>query len=292
MSRPISWDPSSLLYYVRQSSVNGCWSKSDALMVQTGITPVKPILTKDLSGNVFCEGGSFNLYSSAASNNQWYINDTLFLGQIASTLNYNNSGEFKVKLTEKICSVFSDSLLITKLPRPVTSEISGATWAVKGDTASFSVIPGMVGSVFTWSPVGATVQTGAGTSSVQVKYGIGTTATIGVQEIASNNCRGVQKLLNVNLVNTGVIKVNPENAIRVFPNPVSQFIKVQIETNKAEDVEVVIYNMLGQNMNKEQYVSTLGTMVKDINVQALPAGLYIIKVKMGDKIFTRNFVKE
>ncbi len=280
------------LFYVRQSSANGCWSKSEMLMVQTGTTPVKPILTKDLSGNVFCEGGSFNLFSSAASNNQWYINDTLFSGQIASTLNYNNSGEFKVKLTEKICSVFSDSLLITKLPRPVTSEISGVTWAVKGDTASFSVIPGMAGSVFTWSPVGATVQTGAGTSSVQVKYGTGTTAAIGVQEIASNNCRGVQKLLNVNLVNTGVLKVSPENAIRVFPNPVSQHIKVQLETNKAEEVEVIIYNMLGQNMSKEQYVSNLGTMVKDINVQALPAGLYIIKVKMGDKIFTKNFVKE
>ncbi|OYU97244.1 MAG: hypothetical protein CFE21_02840 [Bacteroidetes bacterium B1(2017)] len=280
------------LFFVRTLGGNGCWAKSSELLVQTGTTPEKPTLTKDLSSSVFCDGGTFNLYSSSLTNNQWYINDTLFTGQIAKTLTYTDGGEFKVRVTEKVCAAMSDSIVITKLQKPVTSEIIGTTWAVKGDTAVFSVTPGMTGSIFTWTPVGATLQTGAGTSSVVMKFGTSTSATIAVQEIANNNCRGTQKILNVNLVNTGLNQTSAELNLAIYPNPAHDKISVQADIKNSAELEVMVFTILGQQVPKDAYqISGTGSQ-RELTISALPAGMYILKVKAGDKTTAKTFVKE
>jgi PKD repeat protein len=279
-------------FYVKLLGSAGCTASSPTLFIQTGISPAIPTITKDLSGNNFCEGGAFNLTSSSANNNQWYINDTLFKGATAKTLNYNDAGKFKVSINDKVCFSFSDSLVINKLAKPNTSPITGTTWAIKGDTAAFSIVPGLTGSIFTWTPVGATIITGAGSKDVSLKMGTGVSAVVNVQETSSGGCAGDKKSLSVNLVSTGLNQNNGEFNLTIYPNPVYDKLSLRTDTKNSAELEVMIFTILGQQVSKETYSISGSGQQRELTISALPAGMYILKVKAGDKTSARTFIKD
>lgn len=276
------------LFYVRVTGLNGCRSKSNQVFLEAGLTPSKPILTKDLIANGFCEGGSYNITSSANTNNQWYFNDTLFLGQTNKTLNYNDGGEIKVQVSDKGCFVFSDSLEITKLPKPNTSEISGATWAVKDDSAAFSVTPGLSGSLFNWTLTGGSIQSGSGTNSVMVKFNSGNSAVVNVQENASNGCKGLVKTINVSLVNTGLNQLANRNILKVYPNPVNDYMVIDFTNSDAYTYSV--FNGVGQKVEVNE-VEISGTK-RVLQLSKLPNGIYIVRVSYLGNDYKQIFVKE
>jgi PKD repeat protein len=278
------------LYFVRLRGANGCWAKSVELNLQAGTTPAKPTVTKDLTGTQFCEGGSFNLTSSALSGNQWYVNDTAITGALGRVLNYGNAGNFKVVVSDKGCTNTSDALSISMLPRPNTSAISGMNYAVKGDTARFSVVAGMTGSVFNWTLSGGSIESGSATPSVLIRFGNGSLATVNVQENASNGCKGVQQSLAVNLVTTGITQVT-KNELKLYPNPATSMVTLQLTGLAANTpIEVALYNVLGQAVIQEQ--ARYNGQHYELNLQDLNPGVYIVKLQAGGKVYTKNFVKE
>jgi PKD repeat protein len=279
------------LFFVRVTGTNGCRSKSNEVNVEAGITPAKPVLTKDLTANAFCEGGSFNMTSSANLNNQWYVNDTLYLGQTNKVLNYNDGGEFKAQVNDKGCAIFSDSLVITKLPKPVTSEISGATWAVKGDTASFSVVPGMVGSMFNWTLTGGSVQSGSGSSNVVIQFNSVNSSVINVQENASNGCKGAIKTININLVNTGLNNLALGDMLKLYPNPANEIMVLDFALAKHGNYSYAVYNSMGQKVQVEEVLGASNTGSKMLQVAHLPEGIYIIRITQLGKEYKQTFVK-
>lgn len=279
-------------FYVKQLGTGGCTANSPTLFVQTGISPPVPTITKDLSGNNFCDGGVFNLSSSSLTNNQWFVNDTLFIGAVSKNLSSTEAGKFKVRVNDKICFSFSDSLVIIKLDKPNTSPIVGTTWAVKGDTALFSVVPGISGSIFTWTPVGATILSGAGTKDVSLKMGIGASASVNIQETSSAGCSGDKKSLSVNLVSTSVVKFANSFGIAIYPNPANKSLQISSDKLSNELMDIQIINLLGQTMMHIQGSFNTNSQIKEINIESLPPSLYIIQIKIGNRNLTDRFTKE
>jgi PKD repeat protein len=278
------------LYYVRVRGANGCWAKSQSLDLMAAVTPPKPTFTKDLTGTQFCEGGVFNLTSSATTGNQWFVNDTLFNGATNRILNYNAAGTFKVQISNKGCLNMSDPLSIEMLPRPQTGELTGNTWAVKGDTARFKVVPGVSGSIINWTLSGGTIESGATTPEVLIRFGSTNTATINVQENGSNGCKGITKTINVNLVNTSLV-AHQKGELKLFPNPASNYLNLQLtQLATSAEIKVSLYNVLGQEIKHEQ-VKYNGQGF-GLNLADLTSGVYVIKVEAQGKVFTRNFVKQ
>lgn len=278
------------VYFVRIRGANGCWSKSAELDLQAATTPPKPTITKDLTGTQFCEGGSFNLTSSALTGNQWLVNDTIFNIATNRVLNFNAAGKFKVQVSNKGCINTSDSIIINMLPRPQTGELSGKTWAVKGDTARFSVVPGITGSVFNWTLTGGSIEAGSATPEVLIRFGSANTATINVQENGSNGCRGITKSINVSLVNTALASYQM-NEFKLFPNPASNVLNIQVSGLAANaEVKISIFNVLGQEVKHEQV--KYNAQGFGLNLNDLTPGVYVIKAETQGKVFTRNFVKQ
>lgn len=277
-------------FFVRVTGSNGCRIKSNVLKIETGITPAKPIITKDLTGNAFCEGGSFNLSSSAASNNQWYVNDTIMLNQTNKVFGGNEAGTYKVKVSDKGCFSFSDELSITKLPRPVTSDISGANYAVKGDTARFSVIGGMSGSTFNWTLTSGSVQSGSGTNSVLIKFTTAASSTVNVQENASNGCKGETKSIQVNLVNTSIHELEHRLHVNIYPNPAKDVLRIQVMDNY-EKMQVKVIDVLGRNV-LSQTLENAQNKLFNLDISALTNGVYVLSLTQDSKSNLVYFVKE
>ncbi len=278
-------------YYVRNFDNSGCFAQSNSITLQAGITPPKPTLTKSISGNSICDGNLFSLFSSAASNNQWYKNDTLLEGQTNKTFTHNDSGYFKVMVSNNGCYNSSDVLRIEKLTKPNTSEITGRNWAAKGDTVQFSV-NGTPGSTFAWSFTNATQLTGNNSSVITAKLASNSaTATINVIENGANNCNGSQKTMNVSLVNTSVQKTISNTTFTLYPNPAKEAIFVACNFEGKAKVEVL--NMLGQMMYQTQMnMHADAAQMNQIEIANLPDGIYLIRIEHEGKKMSKSFIKK
>ena len=91
-------------------------------------------------------------------------------------------------------------------------------------------------------------------------------------------------------VPTGITSINTGDlsAIKIYPNPASSVINVDINTAVSGSVEVQILNMLGQKLN-----STLAVDHKaQINIAGLPAGCYLVDCySNGVKLAAARFIK-
>ena len=84
---------------------------------------------------------------------------------------------------------------------------------------------------------------------------------------------------------------NPEIArainLKLYPNPVSRTINLVVDEVFEQD-EYSIFNVQGVLINKKP----LNYMHTQVDVSSFPAGLYLIKVTNGTRIFQEKFIKE
>lgn len=278
-------------YFVRVYDAGGCYSQSDVLDVKAGVTPAKPTISKNLTGNVFCDGGTFVLTSSADVNNQWYRNGEMINGQTAKQFSYTDSGSFAVSTNNNGCTNTSDIIRIDKLPRPNTSEIIGKPWAVKGDTVTFRV-NGSAGSSFAWTASTATILSLNGKDSIRVRTNPnGGTATITVIETGSNNCKGLMKTLEVGLVNTGLSSFDAILNFNIYPNPAKESLKLDFNINGTHDIKVSVFNVLGQSVLEANWMGIQGQQQKELAIQNLENGFYVVRLESNGKQISKSFIK-
>jgi PKD repeat protein len=276
-------------YTVRSYGTSGCYSQSAPQNITAGNYPPKPVITKSLSGNIFCSAGSFTLTSSAPANNQWLWNGTAVAGQNSSSFTFADSGTFQVKVSNNGCEIASDPLRIDKLQSPATSDIHGAGYAAKGSTVTYSVT-GTAGSTFNWTASGGTVNGAASGSSITITWGTGSSGSLQVQETGSNGCKGSPKTLSVSLVNTGISDYAFTRHVHLYPNPTNGLLRVEVG-QETTGVHPRIFNMLGQQMR-------CGALTRDrenllLDVTALEAGVYMLELQFDDGGAVRSsFVKE
>jgi PKD repeat protein len=77
-------------------------------------------------------------------------------------------------------------------------------------------------------------------------------------------------------------------AISVFPNPFSDHVQVQIAGQLKEEVQVELYNAVGQLLKVESFDKANFTMMLE---QALPDGVYLLRVKAGETELMKRLVK-
>lgn len=92
-------------YSVRYTE-NTCSAESAAIIVTVNSLPSTPVIIVNGVSN-FCPGGSVTLTSSAANNNQWYLNNALISG--ANGMNYNatQAGSYTVQYNNGTCNSLS-----------------------------------------------------------------------------------------------------------------------------------------------------------------------------------------
>lgn len=84
----------------------------------------------------------------------------------------------------------------------------------------------------------------------------------------------------------GKPEIDHENAPQIFPNPVSDILKISVKDN--QDLSVVIQNMDG----KEVYSSRLGSSFNQFDLGCLRSGVYLILFKKrGETVFYRRMIK-
>jgi hypothetical protein len=81
-------------------------------------------------------------------------------------------------------------------------------------------------------------------------------------------------------------------AIHLYPSPANEVITVEVNMDNAKTLSLNILNVQGQSVSNEEYKLNGKPFSKEIDIRILPAGLYVVQVHAGDKVFTEKFVKE
>jgi hypothetical protein len=76
--------------------------------------------------------------------------------------------------------------------------------------------------------------------------------------------------------------------LEVYPNPASQFFMIHFTDEQREDIEIWVANLLDEKIYYKKLPNT-NTITMMVNASDWPAGLYLVTLKKGNRIFTRKF---
>ncbi|MEM6684157.1 MAG: S8 family serine peptidase [Bacteroidota bacterium] len=96
---------------------------------------------------------------------------------------------------------------------------------------------------------------------------------------------------NIRVESTLSVRENTlENAITMYPNPASSNVDVVINTTIGNTYEIELLNSLGQRVSRIQETRFNATAQQKLDVGSFGAGLYFVKIKVGDQMVTKKLI--
>jgi type IX secretion system substrate protein len=90
---------------------------------------------------------------------------------------------------------------------------------------------------------------------------------------------------------TGIASIKNINFLHVFPTAVTSSITIQLNSIKTNDVEISFFDMNGRQLKNDFYKNVFGEFIKNENTEALAKGMYFLRIKTGDDVAEKKFVK-
>jgi hypothetical protein len=94
--------------------------------------------------------------------------------------------------------------------------------------------------------------------------------------------------LSVNTCAVGIAEYDNENGIIIYPNPVHGLFNLSFNKNINEDVLIEVYDVLGSCKLKQKFEQVNQNEPKQVEVQNMEAGFYLIKITTEGKSFVRQ----
>lgn len=270
-------------YYVLKATCAGLTTDLSNELVLTvnalpsaTITPAGP--------TTFCSGGSVVLNAPVTANRayQWKKGSNNVAGATSSSFTATSGGNYKVMVTNTLtgCSKTSSSTTVTVNPLPASSITpQGPTTFCAGGSVVLQANTG-TGLTYKWKK-GSNFISGETASA----YTATTQGTYKVEVTDANGCLKLSPGVSVTVPckEDGSIIKSSEPAVSIFPKPAISKLTISLSSN--EDFEIEILNVAGEQMMREQNMNT-------IDVKALPAGLYFVKIATAGFVVTEKLVKQ
>ena len=84
--------------------------------------------------------------------------------------------------------------------------------------------------------------------------------------------------------------VNPMTATRVYPNPATDVLNIEVNASQASEMSISVYNIMGQNVMNQNVNITTGMNTRSISTSELSSGIYFVTVKANGFENTMKFI--
>ncbi len=81
-----------------------------------------------------------------------------------------------------------------------------------------------------------------------------------------------------------------DEAIAVFPNPAQDEITIQLINSKSAEMNMALYDLLGQEILTQKINFTEGISQRNIMLDNVPNGIYLLKLTKDDQVFSSKIV--
>jgi hypothetical protein len=115
--------------------------------------------------------------------------------------------------------------------------------------------------------------------------------TYSVKITDANNCFGTaQTEVKVNPILANEISI--EVGVNVYPNPVSNELRVSFDAQPNKLVNIVLVNMEGQIIDQKSIQSIGGIQQEKFNISNISSGVFLLKVNTSTQEFVKKIVIE
>jgi len=90
---------------------------------------------------------------------------------------------------------------------------------------------------------------------------------------------------------TGIPSIKNINFLNIFPTAVTSSITIQLNSIKSNDLEISFFDMNGRQLKNDFYKNVIGEFIKKENTEALAKGIYFLRIKSGNDVVEKKFVK-
>jgi hypothetical protein len=279
--------------YAVSAILNGCTSLEEKTDVKITAIPNAPILSS-FPASSSCTGDSLRFFANNVKDGEFdWVGPLGFSSSLQSPVLYISNtaqaGIYSATVSVFGCVSTKSDLPIQISNTPNTSAISGLSDVNSGETNTFSV-SGLAGSSYAWTVTGGTIQSGLGTASISIKWGPKGTGNIKVIETSASNCKGVEQSKNINIgypLGIGSLQLN--QLISLYPNPANKYIILHLDLITKEEIEIQVLDLRGRLVNVS-YLNQLNHANEiHIGLNQLDAGIYFMKVKVGQKEGIKKF---
>ncbi|WP_378179277.1 T9SS type A sorting domain-containing protein [Aquimarina sp. SS2-1] len=80
--------------------------------------------------------------------------------------------------------------------------------------------------------------------------------------------------------------IDQEEEIQVFPNPVSGNV-LNITSKSGKSMTCRVFSVLGKTV-----LFKVITTQEQLDISALPPGVYVLRIKVGEKVFTKKLIRK
>ena len=84
--------------------------------------------------------------------------------------------------------------------------------------------------------------------------------------------------------------VNPVTTARVYPNPATDMLNIEVNASQASEMSISVYNIMGQNVMNQNVNITTGVNTRSISTSELNSGIYFVTVKANGFENTMKFI--
>jgi Zn-dependent metalloprotease len=83
----------------------------------------------------------------------------------------------------------------------------------------------------------------------------------------------------------------PEAQVKIYPNPLRDRTLLELTLTERETVQLEISDVYGRVLYQQQLEAGVGKLQQTLNLQDLPAGHYLLRIRAGQKSTTRKMIK-
>ncbi len=270
--------------YYWVSGVSADCSAMDSLEI---IVNDPPILSTYTSNSIICSGDSTLLWADGADSYAWELLDGTSIGSGDSLIVGSTESEDYIVRGEKNGCYVEDTLHVEVLDLPdfdIISDISTIYLLGGNNTVQFEST-GDSSWLHTW-------YFGTGDSSdlfeASFDYYVEGLYTVLLEVTDTNGCFGVDSVLIEVLNNISIEELDDVDWLKVYPNPSSGLIHLELSMEGHRFAEIAVYDARGRQLLKlSDDLNT--TVVLDISNHK--DGYYVLAFKVGNALYTKMIQK-
>lgn len=262
-------------YYVQITDNNGC-TAYDTVNV-TSFAPPTVNLGPDVT---LCTGSTRSIGVPSAANMSYAWSN----GGTTSSITVSTGGTYTLTVTDNNGCSSVDQIFVDQVNAPVAAfsiDTSNCPMIVFTDQSTDA-------TSWTWS-FGAGSGSGSGSQNPSYNYQNAGNNTYQVVLVSTGIC-GSDTAIETVSINCIVGIELPDNLeVTVYPNPNNGYFKIRFE-GLEDDLDLRIYNTLGQMVYKKELFGVRGEHDEIIDVSGVAAGIYYAKMNVGGVAVTKRVV--
>ena len=263
--------------YNTLAASGGCASVRDSATISIEAAPTATVTASGATS--FCPGDSVTLTATGGGTYLWSN------GATSASITVRTGGTYYVAVTNAAgCADTSANTTVTVLPAPAQPTLTPVMQP--SGIVLLTVTPVVPGAQYQYyynnqplpittdSVLAVTLGTQSGAYSVTVT--------------GANGCASVPSA-TVNVTVTGMAALQPAASLDVFPNPTSGLVRVAL-ANYREAVTLTVFDALGRTV--QTVTVPAGTTTQELNLTAVPTGVYLLRARTAHNVTTHRIVRD